>query len=327
MIIATALYSLIGLGVRVLGRVGAFACASAVGAFTLFGLASGVAYADPVCPDVHFIGAAGSGERGPEATINGGMGRVVFQSFNALKQLVEQDGRTITAEAVEYPATEVPEDGGVLDWANFMSSVDTGAAALGAQYESFVQQCPATKVVLAGYSQGAMVVHRNLQALVASPNVAASLLIADGDRLPADPTINIGSAASVPGVGKGVAQDWPILAHAPAALSPALGSKTISVCDRGDAVCDYDEDADDSKAVMATAVAIHTSYDVSTRSGQAWTSLLHQLLGLAPTAHQAPGPEPEARAVNSTAAPAGSNSAASTATIASTAPAVETPAR
>ena len=112
------------------------------------------------------------------------MGRVVYQSFNALKQLVEQEGRTITAEAVEYPAIEVPEDGGVLDWANFMGSVDTGAAALGGQYESFVQRCPATKVVLAGYSQGAMVVHRNLHPLAASPNLAASLLIADGDRLP-----------------------------------------------------------------------------------------------------------------------------------------------
>ena len=44
------------------------------------------------------------------------------------------------------------------------------------------QQCPTSKVVLAGYSQGAMVVHRNLQALAASPNLAAVLLVADGDR-------------------------------------------------------------------------------------------------------------------------------------------------
>jgi hypothetical protein len=261
------------------------ASATAIASAASIGLMAGTASADPGCPDVHFIGAAGSGERGPEATTNGGMGRVVFQSFNALKQLVELDGRTITAESVEYPAIEVPEDGGVLDWANFMGSVDAGAATLGAQYESFVQRCPVSKVVLGGYSQGAMVVHRNLHALAASPNLAASLLIADGDRLPEDPTLNIGSAASVPGVGKGVAQDWPILAHAPAPLPPALGSKTISVCDRGDAVCDFDEDSEESEAVMATAVATHTSYDVATRGGQAWTSLLHQLLGPAPAAN------------------------------------------
>jgi hypothetical protein len=108
-------------------RLGALTGAAAVAGAAFVGLTAGTAYADPGCPDVHWIGAAGSGER-PEATINGGMGRVVFQSFNALKQLVERDGRTITAEAVEYPATEVPEDGGVLDWAGFMSSVDAGTA-------------------------------------------------------------------------------------------------------------------------------------------------------------------------------------------------------
>jgi Cutinase len=267
-------------------HVSALACAAAVAGAALLGLTADVAHAEPACPDVHWIGAAGSGERGAEATINGGMGRVVYQSFNALKQLVERDGRTITAEAVEYPATPVPEDGGVLDWANFMGSVDAGTAALGGQYAAFTQQCPTTKVVLAGYSQGAMVVHRNLHALAANPNLAASLLIADGDRLPDDTTVNLGSVTSVPGAGKGVAQDWPILAHTPAALPVALGVKTISVCDLGDAVCDYDPDAEETESVMSAAVTIHKSYAVSTSGGQAWTSLLYQLLGPAPTANQ-----------------------------------------
>ena len=301
------------------------ASAAAIAGAASIALLAGTASADPGCPDVHYIGAAGSGERGPEVALNGGMGRVVFQSFNALKQLVEADGRTITAEAVEYPAIEVPEDGGVLDWANFMGSVDAGAAALGGQYASFVQRCPTSKVVLAGYSQGAMVVHRNLHPLAGSPNLAASLLIADGDRLPEDPTINIGTAVSVPGAGKGVAQDWPILAHAPAPLTPELGSKTISVCNRGDAVCDYDEDSEESEAVMATAVAVHTSYDVSTSGGQTWTSMLHQLLGPAPSVHQDSVPESDARAVTNTTAPADSSSAASPATMAETAPLSDIP--
>lgn len=273
-------------GVVVFRRIRVLAGVAAVAGAAFVGATAGVANADPGCPDVHWIGAAGSGERGPEATMNGGMGRVVYQSFNALKELVERDGRTITAEAVEYPATPVPDDGGVLDWANFMGSVDAGTAALGGQYAAFTQRCPATKVVLAGYSQGAMVVHRNLHPLAASPNLAASLLIADGDRLPDDPTVNIGSVTSVPGRGKGVAQDWPILAHTPAALPVAVGSKTISVCDLGDVVCDYDEESEDSEAVMATAVAIHTGYDITSRAGQTWTSLLYQLLGPAPAARE-----------------------------------------
>ncbi len=147
------------------------------------------------------------------------MGRVVYQSLNELSAKLQQDGRTMTAEAVDYPAVAVPDqDGGVGEWLGFMGSVDDGTAALGKQYEAFVEQCPTSKVVLAGYSQGAMVVHRNLAALAGSPNLTAVLLVADGDRRPDDPTLNLGTASGIPERGKGVAQDWPILAHAPALL-------------------------------------------------------------------------------------------------------------
>jgi hypothetical protein len=268
---------------HMLRRISTLACATAMAGAAFIGL-SGVAQAQAACPDVHWMGAAGSGEReGADLTAYSGMGRVVYESLQELSAQVAADGRTMTAEAVEYPAVAVPdEDGGVGEWLGFMGSVDAGAAALGRQYEAFVQQCPASKVVLAGYSQGAMVVHRNLAALEASPNLATVLLVADGDRLPDDPTLNLGTASGIPERGKGVAQDWPILAHAPAPLSPALGARTISVCDLGDAVCDYDEDADDSKAAYARRVAVHTSY--ARTPGLAWTGPLYFLLGPAPAA-------------------------------------------
>jgi hypothetical protein len=247
----------------------------AVGVVGLVGLTAAPANAVPGCPDLHWIGVAGSGER-DDPTAYDGMGRVAFQSLQDLSRLVQRDGRTMTAEAVDYPAVAVPADGDLLGWGGFMSSVDTGVTALANQYAAFTQQCPATEVVLAGYSQGAMVVHRNLTALAASPNLTAALLIADGDRSPADPTFNIGTVSAMPGAGKGVAQDWPILAHVPAPLPASVGSRTISVCDRGDAVCDYDPDA---KSVTATAVAVHTSYARSPSGGYAWTWPLYQLLG------------------------------------------------
>jgi hypothetical protein len=302
-------------------RITTLAGAAAAAGVAFVGLTAGTAQADPGCPDVHWIGAAGSGER-VDPTADGGMGRVTFQSYRDLARLLQADGRTITAEAVEYPAVAVPADGDLLGWGGFMSSVDAGTAALGAQYASFAQRCPATKVVLAGYSQGGMVVHRNLQALAESPNVAAALLIADGDRLPDDNVISMGSATAVPGKRLGVAQDWPILAHAPAKLPLSIGSRTISVCDYGDAVCDYDPDAEE---VTPAAVAVHTSYARSTSGGYTWTTPVYQLLGPAPTAHQVP--ELDARAITSTTTPAGSSSAASTATMASTAPAGDIPAR
>jgi hypothetical protein len=269
-------------------RITALTGAAAAASFAFIGLSAGAASAQPGCPDVHWIGAAGSGERtGAELTQNGGMGRVVYQSLQDLSTQLAKDGRTMTAEAVEYPAVEVPDqDGGVGQWLGFMGSVDAGSAALGKQYEAFVQQCPTSKVVLAGYSQGAMVVHRNLASLEASPNLVAALLVADGDRRPADPTLNLGTASGIPERGKGVAQDWPILAHAPAPLSPAMGARTVSVCDLGDAVCDYDEDADDSKAAYARRVAVHTSY--ARTPGLDWTQPLYFLLG--PASATAPAP-------------------------------------
>ncbi|HEX2284835.1 MAG TPA: cutinase family protein [Mycobacterium sp.] len=268
-------------------RITTLTSAAAVASAAFIGLSAGLAQAQPACPDIHWIGAAGSGERTPsEITAYDGMGRVVYQSLQELSAEVAKDGRTMTSEAVEYPAVEVPdEDGGVGEWMGFMGSVDTGAAALGRQYHAFVQRCPASKVVLAGYSQGAMVVHRNLASLEPSPNLAAALLVADGDRLPEDPTLNLGTASGIPERGKGVAQDWPILAHAPAPLSPAMGARTISVCDLGDAVCDYDEDADDSTAAYAQRVAVHTSY--AKTPGLAWTSPLYFLLGPAPASPEA----------------------------------------
>src|SRR5690349_24379484 len=306
-------------------RVTTVACATAVAGAAFVGLSAATAAAEPGCPDVHWIGTAGSGERtGADLTTYSGMGRVVNESLNDLSTQLQHDGRTMTAEAVDYPAVPVPdENGGVGAWLGFMGSVDTGAKALGDQYASFVAQCPASKVVLAGYSQGAMVVHRNLQALTASPNLAAVLLIADGDRRPDDPTLNLGTASGIPERGKGVAQDWPILAHAPAPLAPEIGARTISVCNLNDAVCDYTEDADDSAPAYARRVAVHTSYGVGQTQDLPWTGPLYVLLGPAP--QPATSVVPDARAVNNTTTPAASNSAASTTTLASTAPAGDIP--
>ncbi len=255
----------------------AAACAVALAGSAFVGLTAGTANAAPGCPDVHWMGAAGSGERTEyDMTANEGMGDIVYQSYQALQQQLAQEGRTITAEAVNYPAKDVPPDAGVGDWLDYMGSVDVGTAALGGQFAEFTARCPESKVVLAGYSQGAMVVHRNLAAIGANPNLAAALLIADGDRHPDDTTVNIGTASPDPEKTGGAAQDWPILAHAPALLPANIGVRTISVCDAGDAVCDYDPDAEE---VSATAVAVHTSYSVADSDGQMWTWMVKQLLG------------------------------------------------
>ena len=175
-----------------------------VAGMALAGLATGTAAAAPACADFHWIGAAGSGQRdGAGLTANGGMGDVVYQSYQQLRADLLANGRTITAEAVQYPAAPVPLEGGLGGWLDFMDSVDDGTDATAEQFEAFTEQCPDTKVVLAGYSQGAMVIHRNLYDLADDPHVAAALLIADGDRLPVDTTINMGSDCRRARLGQG----------------------------------------------------------------------------------------------------------------------------
>jgi len=250
-----------------------------VAGMSLGGLATGTAAAAPGCADFHWIGAAGSGQRDAAGlNANGGMGAVVFQSYQQLQADLAASGRTITAEAVQYPAAPVPMEGGLGGWMDFMDSVEEGTDAAAEQIEVFTERCPETKLVLAGYSQGAMVIHRNLDDLADDPRVAAALLIADGDRLPADTTINMGSTAAVPGVGKGVAQEHSFLASAPTStLPPALGARTVSVCDVGDPVCDYDPDKDED-VVSAAAVAIHTSYAPAASGAHAWGAPLYNLV-------------------------------------------------
>jgi hypothetical protein len=263
-------------GLVVIRRLG---LAVLVAGMAVAGLATGTAAAAPGCGDYHWIGAAGSGQRdGAGLNANGGMGAVVFQSYQQLQAELAASGRTITAEAVQYPAAPVPLEGGLGGWMDFMDSVGDGAAAAAEQFEAFTERCPATKVVLAGYSQGAMVIHRNLADLADDPHVAAALLIADGDRLPADTTINMGSTATVAGLGKGVAQEHSFLASAPTSmLPPEIGARTVSVCDVGDPVCDYDPDTT-TDAMSPAALAIHTSYAPAVSGAHAWGAPLYDLV-------------------------------------------------
>jgi hypothetical protein len=249
----------------------------AVTGLAVSGLAGGTAAAAPACPDFHWMGAAGSGQRdGAKLAANGGMGDVVYQSYQQLQSALAQSGQTITAEAIEYPAAPVPVEGGIGGWMGFMDSVDVGTDATEEQFAAFTEQCPTSKVILAGYSQGAMVIHRNLYDLADNPQVAAALLIADGDRLPVDTTIAMGSAAAVPGLGHGVAQEHSFLAGTNTSmLPPEIGARTISVCDVGDPVCDFDPD---TSTLSAAELAVHTAYAPSVSGKHAWGTPLYYLV-------------------------------------------------
>jgi cutinase len=100
-------------------------------------LPSAPAHAADPCPNIEVIFARGTHD-------DPGMGRVGSVLVDALQPLV--GGRTVTGYAVEYPASY-----------DFLTAQD-GATDAQNRIATMAQQCPSTKIVLGGYSQGAAVV-------------------------------------------------------------------------------------------------------------------------------------------------------------------------
>jgi hypothetical protein len=95
------------------------------------------ASADP-CPDVEVVFARGTNE--PP-----GFGTVGQAFVYALRSQVPE--RSVGGYAVNYPATD-----------DFASSLSAGSGDARAHVQSMVANCPSTRLVLGGYSQGAGVI-------------------------------------------------------------------------------------------------------------------------------------------------------------------------
>ena len=90
------------------------------------------------CPDVEVVSARGTGEAP-------GVGSVGQAFIDSLRPKVP--GRSVVVYAVNYPATD-----------DFARSELAGADDARAHVQSTVANCPNTKMVLGGYSQGAAVI-------------------------------------------------------------------------------------------------------------------------------------------------------------------------
>ncbi len=90
------------------------------------------------CPDVEVVFARGTNE--PPGV--GGVGQAFIDSLRA-----QARGRSVGAYAVNYPATD-----------DFVRSSLAGAGDARAHVQSMAANCPSTRMVLGGYSQGAGVI-------------------------------------------------------------------------------------------------------------------------------------------------------------------------
>lgn len=152
------------------------------------------------CPDIQVVFARGTSEEA-------GLGRIGNAFVNSLRSKV--DGRSVGAYAVDYPASY-----------DFLAAAN-GANDASAHIQWMVNNCPATRLVLGGYSQGAAVI--DVIAAVPFPAV--------GFNSPLPPNVPEHVAAVAVFGNPSAKLGLPLTA------SPVYGSRAIDICNPGDPVC------------------------------------------------------------------------------------------
>ncbi|OCB45583.1 cutinase [Mycobacterium malmoense] len=161
------------------------------------------------CPDVQVVFARGTGEAP-------GVGPTGQAFVDALHSRV--GSRSFDVYPVNYPASD--------QWA---TGID-GVRDAGTHVVSMAQQCPNTKMVLGGYSQGAAVM-----GFVTSPSVPDGI---DPNTVPKplDPSV-AQHVSSVVLFGMPNVRAMNFLGEPPVVIGPTFADKTIKVCATEDPVC------------------------------------------------------------------------------------------
>ncbi|WP_163802090.1 cutinase family protein [Mycolicibacterium sediminis] len=165
-----------------------------------------VAVAASECPDVEVVFARGTDE--PP-----GIGVVGQALVDALRPMVK--GMEIRAYGVKYPASY-----------DFLG-VATGATDASVRVQKVAKDCPKTKMVLGGYSQGAAVMDVVTTSPIAGLGFRNPLPAAMADRVSAvavfgNPSARIGQPLTT--------------------LSPLYGAKTADMCNKADPICSLGRD-------------------------------------------------------------------------------------
>lgn len=168
---------------RLGSRVGVLAPIAAC-VVALLGAAPAAAGAD-ACSDVAVIGSRGSGESWNSGAVPG-FGRTLSAQYARVRAEVPR--ATFTAHANPYPAVAIDTVKGIrsllLSRAGYYyDSVRQGAAAATGLVEHIARECPRTRIVLMGYSQGAHVSGLALQRLSTSTSSHVAAVINFGDPM------------------------------------------------------------------------------------------------------------------------------------------------
>lgn len=175
------------------------------------------AAAAPPCPDVQVVYARGTAEPA-------GVGVVGQEFVDALR--AQTPTRSVEIYPVDYLASNQ-----FADRLEFARSVVDGIRDAGAHVQATAATCPATRIVLGGFSQGA-VVAGFVTAAAVPEGVPADLVPAPlapqiADHVAAVALFGMPSAAWMENFGA-----------PPIVIGPLYAGKTIQLCAPGDEICD-----------------------------------------------------------------------------------------
>jgi cutinase len=157
-----------------------------------------------LCPDIEVIFARGTDD-------TPGLGRNGQAFIDALRPLVR--GRTLTSYAVNYPASY-----------DFLAAAD-GAVDASNRIAMMAEQCPSTKLVLGGYSQGAAV----MDMLAGIPPLGNKIgSVGSGPPLAADLVPHIDAVAVFGN---------PATKFSNPITRSVFGGRAIDLCKDGDPIC------------------------------------------------------------------------------------------
>lgn len=171
----------------------------------------------PACPDVEVLFARGTGE----APGVGGIGQAFVDAVRA-----QAGGKSVDAYAVNYPASS-----NFSDRLEIARTVVDGVRDEGSRVQFMAENCPETKLVLGGYSQGAVV-----SGFVTSPVVPTNV---PADLVPAPLSPDVADNVAAVVLFGTPSPDFLRQFDAPMVdIGPLYSDKTLELCAAGDTICE-----------------------------------------------------------------------------------------
>jgi hypothetical protein len=224
------------------------------------------------CYRVILIGARGSGEKSG-GTFHG-LGPEVSKMLSVAADYLKKKGVSHHTYALDYPSLSVnvlKPDGSLTPVSYYDNHVKKYVASIADGKKDLIDlakrlhaRCPRALMLIAGYSQGAMVVHQavnQLKGTGAEQCIEGSILLGDGDRVPNTKAEEFGTS---PKKGEGIGNWIASQLGLPLASDVSSWPFTANVCDKNDLVCDTSWAA---VANFKKSAAVHTSYAKKNKNG------------------------------------------------------------